>query len=171
MAWIKVLLVLFMVQACHVEEQESEKIMRQNRESAIATPVLGKTLLLQDDAFVLSCMNNEYSFWMSNEDPSCTPINKVYNGELQLTIQSGDKTKINLRATHDRQNATLTIDGTLYHCYYYNGKVFTDKGEEVQNWLGLVLLSRQIASRPSEIEVDQVDFVGVRENNLCNVIH
>ena len=157
--------------SCSVEEQESEKIMRKNRLSYVATPVVGKTVYLEDNYFVLSCVGNEYSFWMSRERPECTAINKIYDGELNLTIRSSDSQTVNIEAQRNRQNSNLVINDETYHCYYYSGKVYTKKGDEIQNWFGMVFMSRQVVTKPSELKPDQIDFVAHREQNLCGALH
>ena len=154
-----------MLIGCGTTEEEKEK----NLEESTKLSLFGKTLNVEDKLYELSCNHFFINFLYSRSNPSCTAVTVTNNFSGDWTIKSSDGS-IDLAPTELSDTNQLVINDEKYFCYLYSGSLFKEDGEQVYFHTGHIVLSKSSASKPSDLNVDDVDYVG-GQSALCETLY
>lgn len=135
----------------------------ENLEKAVKLNVMGQTIHTDDQLFSLSCNQFYFNFLKRRSDTSCVAVT-ASAGLTSFDISSPDGS-VDISAT--REGEKLTIDGTSYYCYLFNGDMYTQKGKQIFA-LGPIFLSKSTATKPSDLNGDDVDYIAVDNADVCD---
>lgn len=159
------ILVIFTVMSCGESEQKKEE----NLKASTKLTLFGKTLNVEDNLYELSCNEFFIKFLYSRSNQACTAVTVTNDYSGNWTIKSSDDT-IDLSPTELTDTNQLVIGDETYFCYLYSGSLFKNNGEEVYFETGHLVLSKSSASKPSDLNVDDVDYIG-GQSALCEALY
>lgn len=142
--------------------------------SGIVAPMFGGNnyLIYADDGmFELSCNHFFISFWQSGGH-GCKAVSVNWQFEFGVGVTwaiSSPDGIVNINAAENQASDRLTIGGTNYWCMLWTGNLIDQDGEE-EYWGSHLLLTKNFASRPSEIQEDDVVYVGFRNPEGCAAV-
>lgn len=146
-------------------------------EGKVKQTLFGKSVYLEDKLYTLSCNSMLMKFVADLAHPTCTPVTADWKinpsglGEATTyawTIVSPDSS-VNISGTQPGSAETLTIGGTSYYCYLFDGDGFDAKGEPVYSATHTVL-SKKAADRPSQIDPADVFVYMPFSADLCEAL-
>lgn len=156
---VTLLLTMPLAPSCAEDEAEREK----NLKNAYKLNLLGQTLHVGYYRFEPDCNQFYFKFMKTRANNSCVAIT-AETGLATMTFQSADGA-IDITAAAEAQ--TLTIEGTRYNCYKFGGEVYSTKGEKL-NRLGPIFLTKSTAISPYDLNGDDVDYIGVENQDVCD---
>lgn len=156
---ITLMLTMPLVPSCAEDESEREK----NLKNAYKLNLLGQTLHVGYRRFESDCNQFSFKFMKTRTNNSCVPIT-TETGLATMTFRSADGA-IDITAASEAQ--TLTIEGTRYNCYKFTGDVYSTKGETLRR-LGPIFLTKSTAISPYDLNGDDVDYIGVENQDVCD---
>lgn len=160
--FISVLVTVPLLLSCGLLESDEE----QNLKDATQLKVLGKTINVSNDFFDRNCNFLYFNFLKTRSHNECVAIYTTFSVDA-LKFKSQDSS---IDITAGRTDTTLTIDGTTYNCYLFEGDIFTSTGKQVYA-LGPIFLTKSTAFSPYDLKVEDVDFVGIKSSEVCDVFY
>ena len=161
-------LLALVVTGCGKTTEESQPItLNTGLESPVEIPIFGKKLTLEDELYKISCNSYYFDYFASKDSPDCKAVSvDIDYSTSTWQIKSADG-NVNLSA--EGENETLKIGEKSYRCYTYSGNYQKPSGSK--GWFGshLILVENDV-TKPGDIKPGDIEYIGVRDTDLCESI-